>query len=391
MARLVTLSVEDLLRTIVAAGPGGVSPDALASHHAGVSRSTLNRRLRDLQVAGRIKSSGRGPGTRYVSLVQFPEQDIRRYFETDWQARPSVAFREEQLLSEPAIAPEKAARLHSLSAISRSLDRKFLADFLIDFSWASSLLEGSTYSAIDTQALIEYGQRNSEKPVEDALLILNHKNAIEYLWGHRELSVENLCRIQSLLTDRHGLPEAAESDHFLPDEQRGVPREYEEVRLGRSAYGPPFRPGTGYIGKALAQIVARAETLDPVAAALFLMTRLPYLQAFANGNKRTSRIAANLPLLSAGMLPISFVDFAKADYVLGMSAFYELGDIQIIERVFIQGYARSIVRGSDLPASVRVGGFNVGEVADELTKYVQSGRTPQDQRAALFLSDGRSK
>jgi hypothetical protein len=161
--------------------------------------------------------------------------------------------------------------------------------------------------------------------------------------------------------------------------------------LGRSAYGPPFRPGTGYIGRALAQIVATAETLDPVAAALYLMTRLPYLQAFANGNKRTSRLAANLPLLAAGMLPISFVDFPKADYVLGMSAFYELGDIQIIERVFIQGYVRSIVRGSDLPASVRVGGFNVGEVADELMKYVQSGQTPQDPRAALFLITGRSK
>ncbi len=116
------------------------------------------------------------------------------------------------------------------------------------------------------------------------------------------------------------------------------------------------------------------------------MTRLPYLQAFANGNKRTSRLAANLPLLAAGMLPISFVDFMKADYVLGMSAFYELGDIQIIERVFIQGYVRSIVRGSDLPASVRVSGFKVDEVVGELVKYVQSGRMPEHPAAALFLT-----
>lgn len=289
------------------------------------------------------------------------------------------------------MAPEKAVRLRKLSAISRALDRKFLADFLIDFSWASALLEGSTYSAIDTQALIEYGQRNPEKPVEDALLILNHKNAIEYLWTHRELSVEALCQLQSLLTDRHGVPEAVDSDHFLPDAQRGLPREYEDVRLGRSAYGPPFRPGTGYIGQALAHIVATAKALDPVAAALYLMTRLPYLQAFANGNKRASRLAANLPLLAAGMLPISFVDFSKADYVLGMAAFYELGDIQIVERVFIQGYVRSIVRGSDLPASVRVGGFKVSEVVGELVKYVQSGRTPQDPGAALFLVTGRAK
>lgn len=385
MARSIALSVGDLLRGIVAAGPGGISPDGLGAQFVGISRSTLNRRLRELVATGRIKLIGRGPGTRYKSAARFPEEDVRRYFEADWQARPVVGFREEQLLPDPTIAPEKAERLRKLNAISRPLDKRFLADFLIDFSWASSLLEGSTYSAIDTQALIEYGQRNPEKPVEDALLILNHKNAIEYLWTHRELSVETLCQLQSLLTDRHGLPEAVDSDHFLPDGQRGAPREYEEVRLGRSAYGPPFRPGTGYIGQALAQVVATAQALDPLAAALYLMTRLPYLQAFANGNKRTSRLAANLPLLAAGMLPISFVDFAKADYVLGMSAFYELGDIQIIERVFIRGYARSIVRGSDLPASVRVGGFMVSEVVDELVSYVQSGRAPQYPGATLFV------
>lgn len=386
MGRSKALSAEELVRAILAAGPYGDTPDALGTRFDGISRSTLSRGLRALVMEGRIKAIGRGPGIRYVSAAPFPEEDVRRYFATDWQARPAVGFGEEQLLPEPGIDPEKAARLGKLNVISRPLDRKFLADFLIDFSWASSLLEGGTYSAIDTQALIEYGQRNPDKPVEDALLILNHKNAIEYLWTHRELSVETLCRLHSLLTDRHGLAEAADSEHFLPDGQRGVPREYEEVRLGRSAYGPPFRPGTGYIGKALALIAGTAIRLEPVAAALYLMTRLPYLQPFANGNKRTSRLAANLPLLAAGMLPISFVDFTKADYVLGMSAFYELGDTQIVERVFIQGYVRSIVRGSDLPVSVRVGGFNVGEVVDELVRYVQSGRMPKQPGAALFLA-----
>lgn len=385
MVRSKALSAEDLMRAIVVAGPYGATTEILGLRFAGISRSTLNRRLRDLVSEGRIRAIGKGPGIRYVSGAQFPEEDVRRYFETDWQARPSVGFREELLLPEPGIVPDKAVRLRKLNAISRTLDRKFLSDFLIDFSWASSLLEGGTYSAIDTQALIEYGQRNPEKPVEDALLILNHKNAIEYLWSHRELTVETVCRLHFLLTDRHGLPEAADSEHFLPDGQRGVPREYEEVRLGRSAYGPPFRPGTGYVGRALEGIVDTAVKLEPVAAALYLMTRLPYLQAFTNGNKRTSRLAANLPLLAAGMLPISFVDFMKADYVLGMSAFYELGDIQIIERVFIQGYVRSIVRGSDLPASVRVGGFKVDEVVGELVKYVQSGRMPEHPAAALFL------
>ncbi len=373
------------MRSLADAGPAGVSPEGLAKRFPDASRSTLNRRLRELCAAGRVRAIGKGRSTRYASATPFPEEDLVRYFDADWQDRPAVGFREELLLPVPSIAPDKAERLHKLNARSRPLDKKFLADFLIDFSWASSVLEGSTYSAIDTQALIEYGQRNPDKPVEDALLILNHKNAIEYLWAHRDLSVETLCRLQSFLTDRHGIAEAMDSDHFLPDKQRGVPREDEEARLGRSAYSPPFRPGTGFVGKALERIVDTAKSLDPVDAAFYLMTRIPYLQAFANGNKRTSRLAANLPLLGSGMLPISFVDFLKADYISGLSAFYELGDIQIIERAFIQGYARSIVRGSDLPASVRAGGFRMDEVVQGLVMYVQSGRLPGNPGAVFFL------
>ena len=51
----------------------------------------------------------------------------------------------------------------------------------------------------------------------------------------------------SIRTVANNRPEVDDSDHFLPPAQRGVPREYEDVNPGRSAYLPPFRPGTGYI------------------------------------------------------------------------------------------------------------------------------------------------
>lgn len=385
MARAIALSAEEVAKAIRAAGPTGMSPDALAAKFHNASRSTLNRRLSELTASGLIKPLGQGRATRYIAMASCSQEDVRRYFEADWQARPAVGFREELLLAAPNLDQEKANRLANLQALARPLDRKFLSDFLIDFSWASSVLEGSTYSNIDTQALLEYGERNPDKPVEDALLILNHKNAIQYLWEHRELTTENLCTIQALLTDRHGLAEIQDSDHFLPDTQRGVVREFEEVRLGRSAYSPPFRPATGYIAQAFAGIIETANTLAPVPAAFYLITRIPYLQVFANGNKRTSRLAANLPLLAAGMLPISFVDFRKADYVLGMAAFYELGDTLVIQQVFIEGYVRSVVRGSDVSASIRAAGFKVDEVARELVKYVQSGQLPESRNAGIFI------
>lgn len=247
------------------------------------------------------------------------------------------------------------------------------------------MLEGSTYTDLDTQALIEYGQRNQEKPTEDAVLVLNHKRAAEHLWSHRELSVDNVCALHACLTDEHGLAELADSDHFLPAHQRGRPREFEEVHLARSAYSPPYRPGSGYVAQALADILATARSSHPVQAVLYLITRIPYLQAFANGNKRTARLAANAPLLEAGLIPLSFADMDKADYIRGMAAFYELGDLYTIEQTILRGYISSVIRSSQIPPEWRVRGFDTQGVTTELMVYINMGQTPASAQARLFM------
>lgn len=170
------------------------------------------------------------------------------------------------------------------------LNKRELSKFLVDFSCASSVLEGGTYSLLDTQALFEYGEKSAGKPLKDAFLVLNHKEAFEYLHDHMQL--DSIFRVHDLLTSDHDLPDLKESIHFLPKEQRGVTREYTDVDIRFSSYLPPFRPGTGY------------------------------LQPFYDGNKRTSRAMCNVPLIRAKRSPISFVDFGKQDYLVSMLAFY---------------------------------------------------------------------
>jgi len=57
------------------------------------------------------------------------------------------------------------------------------------------------------------------------------------------------------------------------------------------------------------QLIIRAQKIhDPYEQAFFLLVQLPYLQAFDDVNKRTSRLAANIPLIINNLCPISFVD-----------------------------------------------------------------------------------
>lgn len=373
------------LALVSAAGPSGVAPEALILASPDISRSTLNRRLAALVADGSIKALGSGRATRYVSTTPLSRADIDAYFSQPWQQRPVARFDAALLEATPALDADKAQRCQQIQAVAQPLDKRLLASFLIDWSWGSSVLEGSTYSALDTEALIQYGQRNKDKPTADAVLVLNHKRAAEYLWAHRDLSLPHVLAMHAMLTDDHGLDEVSESDHFLPEHQRGKVREYEDVNLGASAYMPPFRPGTGFVAQSLDHILEVANALQPVQAALYLITRIPYLQAFANGNKRTARLAANAPLLAAGLLPFSFADVNKADYIRGMAAFYELGSLHVMAQAFIHGYARSVVRGSDVPINMRTQGFDGERVGQALALYINTGRMPEDAVARVFI------
>lgn len=378
--------VQLLLSHIASAGPKGLTPEVMGGLVPGISRSTLNRRLAEFLSQGLVLALGAGRARRYVSASTFSRAEIDAFFDQPWQQRPVAPFNEALLLPSPELADEKAQRCTQIQALAQPIDRHFLASFVVDFSWGSSVLEGGTYSSLDTQTLIQYGQQNKSKPMADALLVLNHKRAAEYLWENRTLSFDNACAMHALLTDEHGLPDVlSTSDHFLPAHQRGQPREYEDVNLAASAYIPPSRPGTGFVAAALKDILLTAGTLKPVAAALYLMTRIPYLQAFANGNKRTSRILANVPLLAAGLLPISFADVDKADYIRGMAAFYELGSLYLIEQTFLAAYAKSIVRSSQIPLGLRVRGFDIDAAAAALLAYINSGQRPKDKTAVIFL------
>jgi len=377
---------KQLEQMIREAGPAGIAPDAIMKALPNqVSRSTLNRQLLSLTENALIKPIGNARATRYVTATPFSRADIDAYFARPANNRPVAPFREELLDTSPNIDPDRASRCMRLQALANPVDRKYLAQFLVDFTWASSLLEGSSYSELDTEALVRYGARNPDKPVEDALLALNHKQAGEYLWAHRDLSVMDLNAMHALLTHDHDMAELMSSDHFLPAEKRGKPRIFEDVSLQSSAYLPPFRPDSSHAADLLAQIVATAKQLAPVESAVYLLTRIAYVQSYSNGNKRTSRIAANVPLLAAGLTPFSFVDVNKADYIRGMAAFCELGSMHVIEQAFIRGYARSIFRSSNLPAALRAAALDE-TVTQQMVDFINSGKRSADDLLKPFLT-----
>lgn len=211
--------------------------------------------------------------------------------------------------------------------------REILGQLLIDLSWGSSRLEGNTYSRLDTKNLIEFGQRAEGREAWEAQMILNHRAAIELLVEDAERIGFNRYTFLNL--------HAALSENLLddPSDEGGLRERL--VGIEGSAYTPPGVPQK--IQEWFDLFLEKAAAIpDPFEQAFFVMVQLPYLQPFADVNKRTSRIGANIPLIRANLFPLSFVDVPKQAYIEGLLAIYEFNRIDLLRDVFVWAYDRSV-------------------------------------------------
>ncbi len=71
------------------------------------------------------------------------------------------------------------------------------------------------------------------------------------------------------------------------------------------------------------------------------MVHLPYLQPFADINKRTSRLIANLPLIRANLCPLTFLDVPERAYSRAILGVYELTRVEPLRDLYLWAYERS--------------------------------------------------
>ena len=213
--------------------------------------------------------------------------------------------------------------------------RQMLNRLLIDLSWNSSRLEGNTYSLLDTMRLLEIGEEADGKQRLEAQMILNHKDAIEFL-------VEEAGKIgfdRRTILNLHALL----ADNLLADSGAAGRLRHIAVGIDGSVFHPLETPAL--IEECFDQILDTAAAIsDPFEQAFFVMVQLPYLQPFDDVNKRVSRLAANIPLIKADLVPLSFEDVPRDLYTEAMLGVYEMKRIELLRDVFIWAYGRSAAR-----------------------------------------------
>ena len=349
----------------------------LIEHSLGffIHKKTLHRRLRALIEEGVVNTDGEKNNTKYyaskdksipksVSMEQtegrFNESletknenkhpifsgsamSLLSYLETPSFARKKSSYQfavvDNYIPNKTQYVPEKVrVRLYEAGKrvngklAAGTYAKKINQRLLIDLSYNSSRLEGNTYSKLDTQKLIEQGQSAEGKVHEETVMIMNHKEAIEFLIENAEEIVINAFTIRNV----HAL---LSQDLLTNPNACGNVRQVEVV-IGKSAYLPLSNPHQ--LEEYLSLILRKAEKIEePFEKSFFLLLHLSYLQAFEDVNKRTARLSCNIPFIQHNLCPLSFIDVPQEDYFKSLLYFYETNQIEPALELFEWAYLRS--------------------------------------------------
>ena len=306
------------------------------------SDSTMKRLLSAAVKEGNIETAGRGPATKYKLTPQAHVTmplDLATYFDKDIDEREVQESFNFDLIRDvlPKVEIFTKEELEVLNAAQMEFEkntegmteleyRKEMERLGVDLSWKSSQIEGNTYSLLETERLLKDKQTASGKTKEEAIMLLNHKDALDFVLDVpdylKELSVHRIEDIHSILT-----------------KELEVDRNIRHRRIGIT--GTNYRPldNEFQIREALEDTCTLVNGKDNVfEKALLTLVLLSYIQAFVDGNKRTARITSNAILIANGYCPISFRTVDSIDYKKALLMFYEQNNIAAFKKIFIEQF-----------------------------------------------------
>lgn len=310
------------------------------------SPATLKRMLASLVEKGDVAVVGQGRATRYSISAQAQvtmKIDIETYFKKETDERVVQSGFNFSLINEilPKVeifTSDEMERLNALQnqfkqnlqGISDTEYRKEMERLGIDLSWKSSQIEGNTYSLLETEKLLKEKQTASGKTKEEAVMLLNHKDALDFILDNpdylKKLSVRRIEDIHSLLV-----------------KELEVDKGIRKRRVGIT--GTNYRPldNEFQIREALEDSCSLINAKENVfEKAILALVLLSYIQAFADGNKRTARITSNAILIANNYCPISFRTVDSIDYKKAMLVFYEQNNISAFKQIFIEQFAFAV-------------------------------------------------
>jgi len=336
------MNIEKQILDFLRSNPESSSNRILENIEEKKSIATIKRILSKLVSEKLISTTGKGKSTRYQLspfYKLFENIDIGQYYKNEIDERTIIENFNFSLLTEilPNVNLFTESELKKLSDLQNEFTqniselsefqyKKELERLAIDLSWKSSQIEGNTYSLLETEKLLKEKETASGKTKEEAVMLLNHKDAIDFI-------VDNPDYLYPLTVSK------IEDIHSILTKELAVDRNIRKRRVGIS--GTNYRPidNEFQIKEALSKMCDLINEKENVfEQALLALILISYIQPFVDGNKRTARMVSNAILINHKYCPISFRTVDSVDYKKAMLLFYEQNNITVFKEIFIEQF-----------------------------------------------------
>ncbi len=254
-----------------------------------------------------------------------PDQrtNTKKSFQQDIFKSMEYLFSTQEFLQLDTINDEYRKRV---SALSPTALRKEFERLTIELSWKSSQIEGNTYSLIDTEILLRQRKEAEGHKKEEAIMLINHKRAIEYIH-------ENALMFEALSLRN------IEDVHAILIEGLGVTRGLRKNIVGIT--GTVYRPldNEFQVREAMEQMIKTIDGIShPLWKSLVFVLLLSYIQPFEDGNKRTARLVGNAILLAYNYCPLSYRSVDESEYKKAVLLFYEKNNASMFKKIFVDQF-----------------------------------------------------
>ena len=339
---MVEMSTENQVIQFLIKNTNCTSSEVLQGVVAKKSIATIKRTLSTLIQKRLIISIGKGKATRYqlsTYFELFKKINIEQYYEQEIDDRKIKVNFNFKLLTDilpnvDLLSIDEIDELNDLQSkytlnrteLSENEYKNELERLAIDLSWKSSQIEGNTYSLLETERLLKEKETASGKSKDEATMLLNHKDAIDFI-------IENPDYLFPLTISK------IEDIHSMLTKDLAVDRNLRKRRVGIS--GTNYKPldNEHQIRESLNDMCTLINAKNNIFEQAFLaLLLISYIQPFADGNKRTARIVSNAILINNLYCPISFRTIDSVDYKKSMLLFYEQNNIMSFKKIFLEQF-----------------------------------------------------
>ena len=193
-------------------------------------------------------------------------------------------------------------KLQSARPLSPESVRRLSEDFMIDYTYNSNAIEGSTLTLEETALVLKEGVTVNGKPLKHHLEAIGHRDAYCYV---EDLVKNKIPVSEKVIKDIHSL--------VLMDRQtdKGVYRSV-PVRVGAFHPCQPYEV-PARMERLMLDYNGEMQKLHVVERAALFHLRFETVHPFIDGNGRVGRLLLNLELMKEGYPPVNvkFTDRAK--------------------------------------------------------------------------------